>query len=283
MRARRTCRRLTPAVDPHGGVQWVAPETIGAPWQVLAEPGRRDPGAVLARISDVDQRWDLAPATWFASPEHSVSLADLFPDSEYEISPGFGDVRAARFTDLFAGAPLYLQLSVGVPLGGGVLAALEELVRGLDPVLDDAESLGAAMRFGWRVARHYLACAADWDVVGTVTVAEVMTLAFAQLSAVLADQAHRQQVLRNWMAVVARHSLHEIWAELGPRLQASLASACYRCRWRSAPARRGRTCRALHGAGRHGRAVANRSTGDVVNRALASAASRRMTFFPSGA
>jgi hypothetical protein len=212
-----------PAAGPDGGVQWVVPETIGARWQVLAGPGRRERGAVLARIRDVDRRWDLAPATWLAGPEHSLRLADLFPDCDYEISPGFGDVRVARFTDLFAGAPLCLRLSVGVRLGGGVLAALEELVRGLDPVVDDAEALRVAMWFGWRVARRYLACAPDWDVVGAVTVAEVMTLAFAQLSAVLDCQARRQEVMRNWTAVVARHSLSEIWAELGPRLQAFFA------------------------------------------------------------
>ena len=32
---------------------------------------------------------------------------------------------------LFKDAPLYVQPSVGVPLGGGVLAALDDVLRGL--------------------------------------------------------------------------------------------------------------------------------------------------------
>jgi hypothetical protein len=213
-----------PTADPDGGLVMSVPETVGVPWQVLAEPDRWERGVVLARIRDVDQRWDLAPATWLSSPQLSASLADLFPDTDYEISPGFRNVRVARSTDLFAGAPLYVQLSLGVPLGGGVLAELEELMRGRYPVLGDgAESLSAAMRFGWRVARHYIASTPGWDVVDAVTVVEVMALAFVHLSAVLRYQVRRKQFMKNLMAVVARHSLYEIWEELGLPLQAFFA------------------------------------------------------------
>src|SRR5260370_22704869 len=62
-----------------------------------------------------------------------------------------------------------------------------------------------------------------WDVAGAVTVAEVMALALVQLSAVLDYQAHPEGAMKAGMVMVARQSLYEIWAELGPRLQAFCA------------------------------------------------------------
>ncbi len=228
------------AADPQagrGGFRMSVPETVTAPWAVLAEPGRPGPGAVLARIRDVDQRWERAPATRLGSPPDSRSLAELFPGADYEITREFRDVRVVRLQDLFDGAPLYLQLSVGVPLGGGVLAALAELKRGADPGAYSAEVLSAAARFGWQVADRYMNATAGgapspeaaqvltpgWDVAGAVTVAEVMALAFVQLSAVLDYQAHPEGPMKAGMVMVARQSLYEIWAELGPRLQAFCA------------------------------------------------------------
>jgi hypothetical protein len=194
------------------------PETVGAPWAVFAEEGRPGLGTVLARIRDVDRRWDLAPETRFNVAEHSVSLAELFPDSEYEIDERFRDVRVVRLAEVFDGAPLNVQLSVGVPLGGGVLAALEELERGIDPRSDNAAALRAAVEFGWRVARLYVAhttgavlsvedmqaLTPDWDVVRVV---EVMALTFVQLEAVLNQLASPGLAMKSLMAEVARQSL----------------------------------------------------------------------------
>src|SRR5260370_6120919 len=59
-----------------------------------------------------------------------------------------------------------------------------------------------------------------WDMAGAVTVAEVMALAFVELGGVWDYQSRPEKVMKTWMAVVARQSLSEIWAELDPRLQA---------------------------------------------------------------
>ena len=210
------------------------PEIVTVPWAVRAEPGRPDLDAVLARIRDVDQRWSQAPATRTALADDGRSLADLFPASHYEFTPESQHVRVVRLEGVFAGAPLMVQLSVGVPLGGGVHAALEEFYRGMDPGTSQAAALRAALGFGWDVAGDYVdsaagaalspdgagALAPGWDVAEALTVAEVMALAFVQLRAVLTAQVPPEPIMKNRMAVVARHSLYEIWAELGPRLQA---------------------------------------------------------------
>ncbi len=226
------------AVDPQalsgGKFKIKVPEIVTVPWAVRAEPGRPDLDAVLARIRDVDQRWNRAPAIRTAIPGDGRSLTDLFPASHYEFTPESQHVRVVRLESVFAGAPLMVQLSVGVPLGGGVHAALEELYRGMDPGTIQAAALRAAIRFGWDVAGDYVDSAADaapspdeagtlapgWDVAEALTVAEVMALAFVQLRAVLTAQVPPEPIMKNRMAVVARHSLYEIWADLGPRLQA---------------------------------------------------------------
>ncbi len=93
-------------------------------------------------------------------------------------------------------APLFPQLSVGVPLGGGVLAVLDEVARSIDPRSPSAAQLRAAMRFGWEVARRFAAAMTGSnpsveDVQAltpgraVVMVAEVMALPFVQLSGIL--------------------------------------------------------------------------------------------------
>src|SRR6266851_2005396 len=93
-------------------------------------------------------------------------------------------------------APLFPQLSVGVPLGGGVLAVLDEVARSIDPRSPSAAQLRAAMRFGWEVARRFVAVMTGSnpsveDVQAltpgraVVMVAEVMALPFVQLSGIL--------------------------------------------------------------------------------------------------
>jgi hypothetical protein len=143
-------------------------------------------------------------------------------------------VQVARPEGLSNGAPLYLQVSVGVPLGGGVLAALHELERRTDSEAPHAAGLRMAAEFGWRVARLYMDTAVrampspevsertltpDWDVADVITVVEVMALAFHQLGAVLDYQATLQGNMKQQMPVAARQSLYEIWSELGPQPQ----------------------------------------------------------------
>ena len=90
--------------------------------------------------------------------------------------------------------------------------------------------LESALRFGWSVARGHLdatasaALAPGWDVADLVMVAEVMALAFVQVSGVLiANALLGRWLMKNWMPVVARQDLAEIRAELGQRVQAYLA------------------------------------------------------------
>jgi hypothetical protein len=218
-----------------GGWETMAvPEIVTVPWAVTAEPNRPDLEAVQARIRDADWRLNRATRARRSPPEHGSSLAELFPrDSGWVINPRFKTVQVARPEGLSNGAPLYLQVSVGVPLGGGVLAALDELERGTDSGADHAAVLGTAAEFGWQVARHYIADAVravpspdgtgtftpDWDVADVITVVEVMALAFHQLGAVLDYQATRRGNMKQRIPVAARQSLHEIWNELGPQLQ----------------------------------------------------------------
>src|SRR5260221_182790 len=82
--------------------------------------------------------------------------------------------------DRFEGMPLYVQSSGGVPLGGGVLGAVADVLRGSDDDSTVAQLLGPALRFGWRVAGNYADAAARWDVADVIMVAEVMALAFVQ-------------------------------------------------------------------------------------------------------
>src|SRR5258708_6426586 len=105
-----------------------APETVTVAWQVLAGERHR-PGLaeVLGWIRDIDQRWELVPASRGNPPEHSRRLAALFPEPQYKVSPEYRDVRGTRLADLFGGAPPRGRLAVAGPLRGGVLAALGEL------------------------------------------------------------------------------------------------------------------------------------------------------------
>ena len=218
----------------HGGMAMLVPELVTAPWAVAAEPGRPRLDAVLARLLDVNQRWERAPETRADIPSSWSTLAALFPDSEYEITSEFRHVRVARYPGLFAGAPLLAQLSVGVPLGGGVLAAMAELDRSMDARSPNAAAVHLAVRFGRQVARLYVAettedglspediqaLTPDRDA---VTVAEVMMLTFVLLSAVLRHEADPGAFMKKWMAVVPRQSLYDIWSELSPVLQAFFA------------------------------------------------------------
>jgi hypothetical protein len=213
---------------------WV-PEIVGLPSRALAEPGRPGQDAVLARIRAVDRR--LNQATTIGAQQRGKPLAELFPKSEYQIDPAFGDVRAVRLDGLIDLAPLFAQVSVGVPLGGGVLAVLRELRFGMNRESHRyyVQALTAAARFGWGVARLYMAdttgdelsaeqaqaLTTDWDV---VAVAEVMALAFVQLTSVLGDEADPALRTRSWMVVVPRQTLHQIWGELGLAVQGFFAS-----------------------------------------------------------
>jgi hypothetical protein len=158
----------------------------------------------------------------------------LFPKEYYKIGDKFRDVRVVRYPALSAGAPLYPQLSVGVPLGGGVLAVLDELARSISSRSPNAASVRAAMRFGWQVARRFAAgttgggpsaedvqaLTPDRDV---AMVAEVMALAYMQLRGVLRYRATLKYLMKRWMAVVSRQSLYEIQGEMGPRLRGFFA------------------------------------------------------------
>ncbi len=213
-------------VSHDGDLPISVPEMVTVPWGVSAEPHRPSRAEVLARYDDVDRRWDRAPETRRNSMEGSVTLAELFPDSEYEINPAFRDVRVVRLADLFADAPLYVQPSMGGSFGGGVLAELQELDRGIDPVSGNEPGFRAAMRFGQEVAIGYLAgkigsrlsiehleaLATDWDVNRIV---EVMALTYVQLAAALDFGAKPEIYMKSRMAVAARQYLYHIWSEMG--------------------------------------------------------------------
>ena len=86
------------------------------------------------------------------------------------------------------------------------------------------------MRFGWRVARAYLdstassALAPGSDVADVVMVAEVMALAFAEVSGVLVAKSRLgQEHPKGWIPVVARQDLAELRAELSPSAQTYFA------------------------------------------------------------
>ena len=58
-----------------------------------------------------------------------MSLADLFAGSDYyRVTAEGQEVQVVRLAGVHEGAPLLVQPSVGVPLGGGVLAVLNYLV-----------------------------------------------------------------------------------------------------------------------------------------------------------
>ena len=233
--------------DRGGEFDLAVPEMVAGPWQVGAKPGRPALTAVLDRIRGIERRWEQVLGIQRASGRWPT-LAELFEDPEeqgepqYDVSTAFRDVQAAFYPQLFGDAPLFVQLSVGVPVGGGLLAALEELERSItvrSPI--KAEAVHGAMRFGWQVASLYLAdttgdaqlledvtaLTPDRDVVSVV---EVMALAFIQLSAVLRDLASSEDFPKKFMAAVARQSLAEIWGELSPQVQPFLAQRTDRIR-----------------------------------------------------
>jgi hypothetical protein len=206
------------------------PETVSVPWAVLeGEHGRRpDRAAVHARVRQVRRRLARAPRTR-TRVMSGVELTHLFPD--YRIMNELAcDVRVIQLAGLFEGAPLLAHLSLGVPLGGGVLAVLKDLVRSNEPSSPVARPLRAAVRFGWQVATLYLkdatravvavndipALALDWNV---AAVSEVMALAFVQLEAILDYEAADTGIIKGRMAVVPRQSLYELWRALGEVLQ----------------------------------------------------------------
>ena len=219
--------------DAHQGgrVMVAIPEAVTVPWAAGAELGRADPAEVKARILDIDRQWGQVPDTVLSTFEGSVSLADLFPDKDYLLTSEGKGVRALRLGGPFADAPLYVQLSAGVPLGGGVMTAVKEVQDSLDHGDSGVEVLGAAMRFGWLVAAGYVdvagvgALAPDWDVTDVVSVAEAMSLAFLQLTGVLMYQSTLKSLMKSWMLVTPRHSLHDIRAELPPGLRAFFSTS----------------------------------------------------------
>ena len=201
------------------------PETVAVPWKVFeAERGRPSRAQVGARIQDVDRRWEDAPGMR-DNLGHWPSLGELFSDEEYEVAAEFRNVVVIRYPWLSPDAPLFVQLTAGFPFGGGVLAALEELAGTITGRSSNSPALDAALRFGQRTALLYADAAGaevrtpDLDLADVVTVAEVMTLAFVQISGVLRYQAKLRGFMKREMAVLPRQSLYEIRAGLGQRLQ----------------------------------------------------------------
>ena len=163
-----------------------------------------------------------------------MSLAELFADSEYEVNPALKDARVVRLGTMFGDAPLFMQPSLGVPLGGGVLAALTDVMKGSDQDSPAAQLLGPALRFGWRVAAGYMDAVAStepgWDVADVIMVAEVMALAFGQVHGVLAGLAFRGSLMKNWIPVAVRHDLADVGAELQPQVREFLTGQSDRIR-----------------------------------------------------
>ena len=163
-----------------------------------------------------------------------MTVADLFEGSDYDVNPEVADVQVIRVEGVYEEAPMHMQPSVGVPLGGGVMAALNH-VWNFDLGPNIAAQLEAATRFGWDVVRRYLDATAraelegsrvlapSWDVADAIMLAEVMALAFVQVSGVLIAYSTRDSLMKNRMPVVARQDLADIRAELGLEVRAFLA------------------------------------------------------------
>jgi hypothetical protein len=233
-----------PEAGDTGEIGVSVPEVVTKPWRVLDEPRRRGMDEVLRRIRDLEAYWGRAPVDMSDVPDPRESLAGLFRDSDYEVNPQFRHVRVVRLGDMFGDAPLYVQPSVGVPLGGGVLAALADVLRGNEPGSNASAVLGPALRFGWRVASDYADAAAgastapgdsdalapDWDVADVIMVVEVMALAFGLVTGLLTGLALPASLMKSRIPVVARHDLSELRAELEPRVHAFLAGHVDRIR-----------------------------------------------------
>ena len=176
-----------------GRLAVTVPEIVTAPFRALNEP-RRDWDDVLRRLDELDAYWDRAPGGLNSIPDEGMRLAEVFEGSGYLVNPDLEEVHVVRIMGRLQDKPLLVQPSVGVPLGGGLLVTLEEVLRrrGLDRFRQQLS--WSAMRFGWRVARAYLdstasaALAPGSDVADVVMVAEVMALAFAEVSGGLGRQ-----------------------------------------------------------------------------------------------
>jgi hypothetical protein len=209
-----------------GSVVVSVPEIVTAPWQVLDEPDRALPSQVLARIGEINAYLNGVEATSSFFWAGSVRLADLFAGSDYyRVTAEGQDVQVVGLAGIDEDAPLYVQPSVGVPLGGGVLAVLNYLVNRRDPDGPAPPVLESAQRFGSRVWRSYLDARHErgWDAADAVMVAEVMTLAYVQISGLLMARATVDGIVKSWMPVVARQDLADIRAALSPGVQAFLA------------------------------------------------------------
>ena len=233
MRAAGAGRHHDAASD--GRTTVLVPEIVTVPWRVLdAEPRRPDMDAALGQIRVLLESWNDAPQDLHRfEPGPGKRLADLFRDSGFVVNPDAGDVRVVRLEGLYKDAPLYVQPSTGVPLGGGVLAVLNQLESRSYPDTAVALALGPALRFGWRVARRYQdvtlkrgpdgSFRPDWDTADVVMVTEVMALAFVQVAGVLiAEAGLADTIMKACMPVVARQDLADIRAELPPRVRAFL-------------------------------------------------------------
>ena len=218
-----------------GGIRPVlVPEIVTVPWQVLDEPGRPGMDEVLAMVRALNDRLDSVrpDRRYELDPAAGHSLAELFAGSGFVVNEEFADVRVAGLAPLFKDAPLYVQMSVGVPLGGGVLAALTHLQSSGYPGTLIAAALASAMRFGRRVAAAYRAAvpAPGWAVAEAVMVTEVMALAFIQAAGVLVSDGGRSHLMKTRMPVVARQDLASIRAALPPGVRAFLEDHADRIR-----------------------------------------------------
>ena len=206
---------------------------VKVPWP--ADAGLAE--VALTRLREVVERLGQAPAARRLTDEAEgpqqagareqpgALLADLFPAPDYEVRAEFRSVRAERHEGLSAGAPLRVQESADVPLGGGVLAALADRQEGLDPASAAADLLTAAMRAGGQVARRYAgrmpsaararepgepqALVPGWDARDAVVAAEVMALTFLQYAGNLGESAVPVDDLAVWLPLVSRAAASE--------------------------------------------------------------------------
>ena len=191
----------------------------------LDRPGRSE---TRSRIHDLLARFDRAPLSRDYVHNLGRTLAEMFEGSGYQVNQDFRDTRVVGLPGIFGDAPMYVRPSVGVPLGGGVLAVLQELPRRTNPATLANQVSKAALHVGWSVARRYLDATAraalgsenfrtlapGWDVAHVVMITEYMALASAQVTGALLAQRRPGLQIREFLPVVARQDLAEIRMEL---------------------------------------------------------------------
>ncbi|MEU4339268.1 hypothetical protein AB0F59_32245 [Micromonospora lupini] len=205
------------------------PEVVPTPGEVRNEPGRPNNQHLEAEIRTkiVEPLWQ-APPNYSYRALSSARLSDLYQGRGYVVNPEYADLLVTYFPELHEGAPLFAQMTLGVPLGG-LLRVMDHLARHRQPSPENELTFKLSSRFGQHLGRLLaeslagrrptastlkLLAEAVWPIAAVI---EVGILTSVQLMSALEFQA-RRGLMKSGMSLVSRQPLSLLARQLPPEV-----------------------------------------------------------------